>query len=135
MLIQLYIPIDFTRQIKSFVKNDLLLHTKVIIQVNRNYVNLAVKFRYPNAMELRPLKCCICPKLTPPPRAQKFRTWKCLFCPSRNKYSDPHIKVHSPEVHSGKSAISVNKRTDLRRGVLVCVLLDLSHGVERSTER
>ena len=33
--------------------------------VNRNYVNPAVKFRYPNAIELRPLKCCICPKLTP----------------------------------------------------------------------
>ena len=34
-------------------------------------------------MELRPLKCCICPKLTP--RAQEFRTWKCMFFPSRNK--------------------------------------------------
>ena len=33
--------------------------------VNINYVNPAVKFRYPNAIELRPLKCCICPKLTP----------------------------------------------------------------------
>ena len=64
-LIRLFIPIDCTRQIKSFVKNDLLLATKFIIKVNRNYVNLAVKFRYPNAMELRPLKCCICPKLTP----------------------------------------------------------------------
>ena len=32
---------------------------------NRNYVNPAVKFKYPNAIELRPLKCCICPKLTP----------------------------------------------------------------------
>ena len=64
-LIQLFIPIDCTRQIRSFVKNDLLLATKVIIYVNRNYVNLAVKFRYPNYMEFRPLKCCIGPKLTP----------------------------------------------------------------------
>ena len=38
---------------------------KVIICVNRNYVNPAIKFRYLNAIELRPLKCCICPKLTP----------------------------------------------------------------------
>ena len=64
-LVQLFIPIDCTRQIRSFVKNDLLLATKVIIYVNRNYVNLAVKFRHPNFMALRPLKCCIGPKLTP----------------------------------------------------------------------
>ena len=64
------------------MKHDLLLATKVIIYVNRNYVNLAVKFKNPNYMELRPLKCCIGPKLTP--RVQEFRTWKCLFCPSRN---------------------------------------------------
>ena len=64
MLIQLYIPTDCTRQIRSFVKHNLLLHTKVIIYVNRNYVNLAVKFRYPNYMELRPLKYCIGQKLT-----------------------------------------------------------------------
>ena len=64
-LIQLFMPIDCKRQIRSFVKNDLLLATKVIIYVNKNYVNLAVKFRYPKFMELRPLKCCIGPKLTP----------------------------------------------------------------------
>ena len=84
-LIQLFIPIDCKRQIRNIVENDLLLATKVIIYVNKNFVNLAVKFRFPNAMELRPLKCCICPKLTP--RAQEFQTWKCLYCPSRNRGS------------------------------------------------
>ena len=29
---------------KKFVKNDLILPSKVIIYVNRNYINLAVKF-------------------------------------------------------------------------------------------
>ena len=79
----IYIPTDCTRKIRSIVAHDLLLATQGHIYVNRNYVNPAVKFRYPNAIELRSLKCCICPKLIP--RAQEFRTWKCLFCPSRNK--------------------------------------------------
>ena len=78
-LIQLFIPIDCTRQIRNIVENDLLLATKVIIYVNKNYVNLAVKFRYPNAMELRPLKCCICPKLTPPPGLKNFEHGNACF--------------------------------------------------------
>ena len=61
----IYILTDCTRKIRNIVAHDLLLATQGHYIVNRNYVNPAVKFRYPNAIELRPLKCCICPKLTP----------------------------------------------------------------------
>ena len=67
-------------------KNDLIVPFKVMICVNKNYVNLAVKLRYPDYMELYGIKTPMTmywPKADP--RAQEFRTWKCLFCPSRNE--------------------------------------------------